>query len=99
MKALSCDEAALLLDLYAAGECGPADDRAVRAHLDACPACRHSAEEARQLLGLLDVHFRQDAALEKLSHALRAEQRPARRPVILSFARRFAAVAALVLLT
>ncbi len=100
MNPLSCEQAALLLDLHAAGECAPADDRAVRAHLDTCAACRAELAEARRLLGLLDVHFHQDRALRRLAQVLAAERTPRQqRPVVLSFVQRFAAVAALVLVT
>jgi hypothetical protein len=99
MNALSCQEAGLLLDLYAAGECDRADTRAVRAHLGTCPACRAALEQSRQLLGLLDVHFHQEAGLERLARALRTKRKAGRPPAVLPFWGRFGAVAALVLIT
>jgi hypothetical protein len=98
MKALSCEQAGLLLDLFAAGECDPADEKAVRTHLGACPTCRQTVEESRQMLGLLDLTFRSDAALARLSHALRSQTKPQRRPPLVHpFIQPLGAVAALLL--
>jgi hypothetical protein len=96
----NCDDVADLIDLYAAHECDPAQERAVRAHLASCADCRATLDDSRRLMGLLDGHFGRDAALSRLGVRLKAEARP---PRILSapnlFVRRFAAVAALLLVT
>src|SRR5262249_24417004 len=78
----------------------PQEEKAVRAHVADCADCRHALDEARQVQGLLDVHFGQQAALSRLGEKLKAETRrqPPSAPWILSL-RRFAAVAALLLVT
>ncbi len=94
-----CDAVAHLIDLHAAGACAPDEGRAVRAHLDTCPACRVALDEARHLQGLLDIHYRQPAALARLESRVKAEaRRPAAPPRTLSFPR-LAAVAAMLLVT
>src|SRR5262249_19727501 len=101
MNEPTCDHFADLIDLYAARECAPAQEKAVRAHLDGCPGCRLAVDESRRLMGLLDVTLRQEAALSRLGARLKAQARPARRapaPRILTI-HRFAAVAALLLVT
>src|SRR5262249_50585498 len=100
MNKPTCNDVADLIDLYAAHECAPAQQKPVRAHLEGCADCRQALDESRRLQGLLDVHFRQEAALSRLGARLKAEARPARRPAprLLPF-HRFAAVAALLLVT
>jgi hypothetical protein len=102
MKTLGCPEVEALIDLYAAHECDSTDSKAVRAHLTACAACQHKLDESRRLLTLLDIHHRADDALARLHQRIEAEARPQSRPVILRFrsgVQRFAAVAALLLVT
>src|SRR5579885_1914937 len=99
MKPLDCEQANLLVDLFAAGECDPPDARAFRAHLDGCPACRSALEQSRQMLGLLDLHFRREAGLDRLSRALRAETKTRRGHVVLLPFVRSIAAAALVTIT
>lgn len=96
---MTCDDAADLIDLYAASECAPPEARAVRAHLDGCASCREALAQARRLQALLDQRFRQDAALARLTARLKADVRPPPAARTLPFARRFAAVAALLLVT
>lgn len=98
MNRPTCEDVAPLIDLFAAGECGPGEEKAVRAHVPACPACRAALDEARQLQGLLDIQFGQPAALEWLSKKLKADPRRggASVPWLLPL-RQFAAVAALLL--
>lgn len=100
MKKPTCDDVADLIDLYAAHECEPAQEKAVRAHLAACADCRRALDESRQMMGLLDVHFSQEAALSRLGARLKAEKRPGRKaaPRVLAI-HRFAAVAAMLLVT
>jgi hypothetical protein len=100
MSEPTCDTIAPLIDLHAAGECGPDEEKAVRAHVAACDRCRDILHEARRLQGLLDAHFGQPAALARLEARVKAEARrsaPAP-PRVLSF-QRFAAIAALLLVT
>jgi hypothetical protein len=100
MSEPTCDDVAPLIDLYAAGECGPAEEKAVRAHVGGCDRCRDLLDEARRLQGLLDAHFGQPAALARLEARVKAEARrsaPAP-PRGLPF-QRFAAIAALLLVT
>jgi hypothetical protein len=100
MSKPTCDDVAHLIELHAAGECGPEEEKAVRAHIATCADCSHALDEARQVQGLLDVHFGQEAALSRLGERLKAETRRSRAapPWIISL-RRFAAVAALLLVT
>jgi hypothetical protein len=100
MNTPGCDDVAHLIDLFAADECGPNEARAVRAHLDECDACRDALAESHRLVGLLDIHFREPAAMSRLAGKLKAEARrgTSSLPRILSF-HRFAAVAALLLVT
>jgi hypothetical protein len=100
MKNPTCDDVVDLIDLYAADECDPAQQNAVRAHVDSCGDCQRALEESRRLMGLLDVHFRQEEALSRLAARLEAEARPARRlERRLRIVHRFAAVAAMLLVT
>src|SRR4051794_1071711 len=98
MTRTDCERIDPLLDLYAAGECDPADARAVRAHLDGCSRCREALHLARGLQGLLDVHFGEEDALHRLGKALHRES-PRSRTVArhLPFVRRLTALAAMLL--
>jgi hypothetical protein len=99
MKTLNCAEVEALVDLLAAGECDAAVGKAVRTHLAGCPACAARAARAREVVGLLDLHYRQDAALARLRAKV---QREAAAPRLLRFpgvVQRWAGIAALVLVT
>src|SRR5215813_5397662 len=100
MSKPTCADVAHLIDLHAAGECGPEEEKAVRAHVATCADCNRLLDEARQMQGLLDVHFGQPAALSRLGERLKAQTRRSRAaPPWMSSLRRFAAVAALLLVT
>ena len=47
---MTCRKARLLIPLYAGDDLGPRRTQAVRAHVDACPACRRELEELRKAL-------------------------------------------------
>src|SRR5262249_4880478 len=99
MTPLSCDEVRTQIDLYAAGECGEPARSAIGRHLTRCPGCARAHEEARQLVGLLDLRFGEPRRLERLRDRIEAEARP--RPArlrLLRFPRQVAALAALLLL-
>jgi hypothetical protein len=100
MSKPTCEDVAHLIDLHAAGECGPEEEKAVRAHIADCADCSRILDESRQVQGLLDVHFGQEAALSRLGERIKAETRRNRAapPWTISI-RRFAAVAALLLVT
>jgi hypothetical protein len=93
----TCHEIRERLELYAAGECDAAAARAVRQHLAGCADCARAHDRAREMLGLLDLHFREPDGLRRLYGRLRAEapRRGRWQPAV----RRLAALAALVLLT
>jgi hypothetical protein len=95
---LTCSAVEDLLDLYAVDECDSSVKKDIRAHLVECTSCRHRLEEARQLVGLLDLHHRAEAGLARLKRSLQKEA-PRRSAVILPWphAQRLAAVAALLL--
>jgi ferric-dicitrate binding protein FerR (iron transport regulator) len=99
MSPLTCHEVEERIDLCAVGECDAAEQAAVQAHLAHCPACALAYREALQLAGALDLHFQGPERLQRLEDKLEAERRPRRRPLILPYPRRVAALAALVLLT
>jgi hypothetical protein len=100
MSVLNCSEVEEQIELYALHECDAATGEAVAGHLARCRSCARAYQEARQLLGLLDLHLRQDKALARLKHRLVAE---GRRGMVLRLGRpgvRSAlALAALLLLT
>jgi hypothetical protein len=101
MCSLTCPEVAEQIDLYAAGECAGADRLAIRRHLEGCPACAQTHEEARHLQGLLDLRLQEADRLRRLRQRLEAEDVPRLLPLPkrLSFSRQAAALAALLLLT
>jgi hypothetical protein len=47
---MTCRKALKLLPLFAGDDLGPRRTQAVRAHVDACPACRRELEELREAL-------------------------------------------------
>ncbi|NTV80492.1 MAG: hypothetical protein HGA24_03615 [Candidatus Aminicenantes bacterium] len=47
---MTCRKIRLLMPLFAGDDLGPRRTRAVRAHVDACPACRRELEELRAAL-------------------------------------------------
>jgi hypothetical protein len=99
MRPLSCEEVDELLPWYAAGEGEPDPRELVEQHLAHCPRCRQGYAETERLAALLDWHHRAGEGLQRLQERLREEsQRGAARRAVLSFVRRLAAVAALLLL-
>ena len=50
---MTCAETGELLVAYLDGELEPAEEAAVREHLEACGCCTREAAEVRQILGLL----------------------------------------------
>jgi hypothetical protein len=100
MSPLSCPDVEARLDLYASGECDPAEADAVRRHLVGCPRCAAACDEARQLVGLLELRLQEPERLSRLEARIAAEEQPARRVLRFPAAlRRVAALAAMLLLT
>ena len=97
MSTLTCDQVDELLDLYVSDACSPGERQAVEEHLAACPACPANLDRARQLRGLLDLHYQMPDRLARLQRRLRHE--PLGRRLGQAVVRRFAALAALLLLT
>jgi hypothetical protein len=94
-----CPEVRDRLDLYAAGECEPAEAEAVRRHLAHCPRCAAAFEEAGQFLALLELRLQEPERLQRLEARIAAEAAPRRRVVRFPAAlRRVAALAAMLLL-
>lgn len=58
---MTCRKARKLMALFVGDDLGPRRTRAVRAHLDACPACRRELEELRQALAEFKAEARRDA--------------------------------------
>jgi putative zinc finger protein len=95
---MTCAEFQDQIELYAAGECDEPEQAAIRQHLAHCPACLRIEQEAREMLGLLEVHLREKESLQRLQARLRSEEDRPRTVKLLPFARRVAAVAAMLLL-
>jgi hypothetical protein len=76
MNAMTCEEVQEQLDLLAAGECDPPTKDALEQHLGACPACSASYAQSQRLLGLLDLHWN-DQAVERLRQRIEQQARPA----------------------
>jgi len=95
MNEVTCVEAQAQLDLLAAGECDEPASAGLRRHLKACPACAASYAEAERLMGLLAVHLDESGP----ARVLRRIRQQERRPAVLPFARRAAAMAAMLLVT
>jgi hypothetical protein len=94
----SCAEVEEQIDLYALHECDPATGEAVAAHLARCRSCARAYQETCRLLGLLDLHARQEDALARLRNRIAAESwQPSR--FRQTSVRRMLALAALLLLT
>jgi len=98
MNTLTCAQADLLLELSLSGACKPDEKRALEDHLDACPACSANLDKARQLVGLLDLHYQMPDRLARLKRRLRQEPLARRHPGRM-MVRQFAALAALLLVT
>jgi hypothetical protein len=105
MTTPTCQDIAPLLELYAAGECEPAESARVALHLESCPLCSRSVAELRDLVGLLDLEYRTPAWLAHLDTRLdeveeeRARPRRRRRPAVLRLHRAALSLAALLLVT
>jgi len=100
MSPLTCPQVEDRLELYAADECDTAEAQAILSHLSDCPLCAAACDEARQLMGLLDLRLQEPERLRRLQDRLAAEDNPRRQ--VLRFPttlRRVAALAALLLLT
>jgi hypothetical protein len=98
MTPLTCPEVEARIELYAARECDAATGAAIERHLAGCPRCGQSLEQARQLVGLLDLHGQSARGLQRLRARIEAEsRRPARR--VLPALRRVGSLAALLLVT
>jgi hypothetical protein len=98
MTAWTCDRVVEELDLYAAGECDAAEQSAVETHLKSCGRCQANLQAARHLLNLLDLRAAEPARLNRLQALIRQEARQRRHSPMLTQVRRFAALAALLLI-
>src|SRR5262245_57916150 len=100
MTPLECPQIDDLLDLYVAGECDDASREAVASHVARCSRCEAELMHAREVAGLLDLHFREEQGLARLERRLRQHVRlhvPAwRRPEV---TRPLLALAAVLLVT
>jgi len=96
MSPLSCGEMAEQVELYAAGECLEPVRAVVEQHLAHCPGCARAVEEARRLVGLLDLHFQGADRLRRLQARIAADKTP--RPLRPRFVLYAAAAAAAILL-
>src|SRR5439155_21220681 len=82
MSPLTCPDVEARLDLYAADECDPAEADAIRRHLAHCPRCVAACDEARQLVGLLDLRLQEPERLSRLEARLAAAEGAPRRRVL-----------------
>jgi hypothetical protein len=96
MRGITCEQAALNIDLLAAEACDARSGAETTAHLASCPACEAKYRRSRELMGLLDLRLRERESLQRLWSGVgpQSKRRSAR---VLAFPRRFAAVAALLL--
>jgi RNA polymerase sigma factor (sigma-70 family) len=69
---MTCRKARKLLPLFAGDDLGPRRTQAVRAHVDACPACRRELEEIRDAL----AHSRPRRRTSESRTGARANGRP-----------------------
>jgi hypothetical protein len=98
MIAWTCDRVAEELDLYAAGESAAAEQAAVETHLKSCGACQANLASSRRLLHLLDLRAAEPVRLTRLQALIRQEARQRRRSPVLTLVRRYAALAALLMI-
>ncbi len=100
MSPLTCPDVEARLDLYAADECDPAEAEAIHRHLARCSHCAAACDEARQVVGLLELRLQESDRLRRLETRIAAEEEP-RRWVLRfpSALRRVAALAAMLILT
>jgi hypothetical protein len=100
MSLLTCPEVEARLDLFVVGECDAAEAEIIRDHLAHCRRCGAVCEEARQVIGLLDLRLQEPERLRRLERRIAAEAEPRRRVVRFpTKLRRVVALAALLLLT
>jgi hypothetical protein len=99
MNPLTCADVDAHIELFAAGECDEPMTTAIRAHLAHCASCADSYQEARVLVGLLDIRSQESERLEHLRQRLAAEDvSPIRSKArILPLLRRVGSVAAMLL--
>jgi hypothetical protein len=100
MSLLTCPDVEARIELYAADECPPPEAAAIRRHLVGCPRCAAACDEARQLVGLLDLRLQEPERLRRLEDRIAEEAEP--RPRVLRFPaalRRVAALAAMLIFT
>lgn len=99
MTPLTCEQVEQQLELFVLDEVSEPERSAVRAHLARCSACSHALVEAQQLLGLLDLHYREADQLARLRQRIDSVDRrqvlPFRVP---RFSRQIASLAAMLLL-
>jgi hypothetical protein len=99
MNALTCEQVEQQLDLLAAGECDLPTRRALERHLEDCASCSASYRERQLLQGMLDLHYNETSRLQRLHERIEEADRPVLRfrPRVLPFVKRFASLAALLL--
>lgn len=99
MTAPGCEQVEQQLELFVLGEVDEPERSAVRAHLARCPGCSRALEDARRLLGMLDLRYAETERLARLRDRIEAEgKRRTAPPRLLRFPRQLAALVALLLL-
>lgn len=98
MNTLTCSQIDQRLELYLSGILDSEECLAVEDHLATCPVCSASLARARQLAGLLDLHYQMPDRLARLQQRLRQEP-VVRRSSGKGMVRQFASLAALLLVT
>jgi anti-sigma factor RsiW len=58
---MTCRKVRKLMPLFAGDDLGPRRTRAVRSHIDACPACRRELEELREALARIKAAAKEEA--------------------------------------
>jgi hypothetical protein len=98
MSTLTCNQVLEEIELYAAGECDPAQREAIEQHIAGCTSCAGALEEAREVVGWVTLSMREPAALERLRDSVAKEARRPRQSRHL-LVLKVAAMAAVLLLT
>lgn len=73
---MNCRQIDELIDLVIMEECDPDTHAAVEGHALSCPHCRAELRKAREVNGLLDLHYREEENLANLEERLHRETRP-----------------------
>jgi hypothetical protein len=78
MNAMTCNDVAEQIELFASGECDPPIAAAIRRHMTGCARCTKSEIEARQFLEMMDLRHQEPDRLQRLLDRIGEEEKAAR---------------------